>query len=100
MKTDEKTYTTYILRCSDGTYYTGYARSLKDRLRKHQLGLGAKYTRTRRPVELVASWTFPSRSQAMKLEAAIKRQNRRKKESFIKGKPSPEEMEEDLLKGN
>lgn len=95
-----KTYTTYILQCSDGSYYTGYARCLEDRVRLHQEGLGAKYTRSRRPVRVMASWTFPSRSTAMKVEAAIKKCSRHQKEKLIKKKPSPRQMEEDFLQGS
>ena len=97
MSNEEKTFTTYILRCSDGTYYTGYARSLENRVRLHQEGRGAKYTRSRRPVRLVASWSFSSRSTAMRLESAIKKCSHRQKEALIRKKPSPGQMEEDFL---
>lgn len=100
MLNEKKTYTTYILKCSDGTYYTGYARSLEDRIRLHQEGRGAKYTRSRRPVQLAASWPFSSRSTAMKLEAAIKKCSHKEKEVLVQKKPSPKQMEEDFLKNN
>ncbi len=77
----------YIVRCVDGTLYTGYARDLETRIKEHNgegnsrsaKKLGAKYTRGRRPVELVYSEKFASRSEALKREAAIKKLSRVKK---------------------
>jgi len=69
----------YILRCGDGTLYTGCTNDLTRRVKAHQEGKGAKYTRSRLPVELVYSEPAADRSQALRREAAIKRLTRREK---------------------
>ncbi len=76
---EEKRYYTYILRCSDGTLYTGYAADPKLRVRAHNAGKGAKYTRTRLPVTLIYTECFPSRSAAQQREAQIKQLSRAQK---------------------
>lgn len=76
-------YYTYIARCSDGSLYTGYCRDLKEREEKHNLGLGARYTKTRRPLEFVYFEEFLNRSDAMKREAEIKKWKKTEKESLI-----------------
>jgi predicted GIY-YIG superfamily endonuclease len=62
----------YIVRCADGTLYTGYARDPEERARAHNTGRGAKYTAKRRPVSLVYSEECPSRSAALKREYELK----------------------------
>lgn len=62
----------YILKCSDGTLYTGITNNLEKRIKKHNEGKGAKYTRGRGPVALVKSFTLNSKSEALKLERKIK----------------------------
>lgn len=69
----------YILRCADGTLYTGWTNDLEKRLQTHNSGKGAKYTRSRRPVELVYTESFATRSEAMKREAEIKKLSREEK---------------------
>lgn len=70
----------YIVRCGDGTLYTGVARNLRKRIEEHNSGeKGARYTRSRRPVELVYSERVPSRSEALKRECEIKRLPRAQK---------------------
>jgi len=69
----------YIVRCSDNTLYTGWAVDVAARVRVHNAGRGAKYTRTRRPVKLVYSEELPTRAEAMKRERQIKRYPRVKK---------------------
>ena len=69
----------YILRCGDGTLYTGIALDVQVRLAQHQAGKGARYTRGRGPVELVYQEQASSRSTASQREAAIKRIPRREK---------------------
>ena len=76
-------YLVYILRCGDGTLYTGCTNDLARRLRAHQAGRGAKYTRSRLPVELVYQEAVPDRSAALQREAAIKRLDRRRKLALI-----------------
>ena len=74
---------TYILRCGDGTLYTGWTNDLKKRVKAHNLGKGAKYTKPRRPVKLVYYEEFTTRGEAMKRECAIKRMGRKEKEEMI-----------------
>lgn len=73
----------YILQCSDGTYYTGYAVDLEKRLQQHQSGIACKYTRGRRPVVLVYREELTSKSQAMSREAQIKKMPRKQKQLLI-----------------
>jgi len=77
----------YILKCADGTLYTGYARDLKKRISEHNGKSkveGAKYTRSRRPVKLMYQEEFPSRSAAQQREYAIKQLSRPQKQQLIK----------------
>ena len=76
---------TYILRCRDGTLYTGWTNDLDRRLAAHNGGAGAKYTRSRRPVELVYYETYPTKQEAMGREARIKRLTRVEKLALIAG---------------
>lgn len=75
----------YIVRCRDGTLYTGITTDLDRRIKDHNRGTGSKYTASRRPVKLVYSEPHPDRSSALKREAQIKRFTRREKENLIKG---------------
>jgi putative endonuclease len=69
----------YLLRCADGTIYTGWTFDVMRRVRDHQRGRGARYTRARRPVELIYHERVPSRRAAMRREVAIKRMSRQRK---------------------
>lgn len=69
----------YILQCSDGTFYTGCSTDTQARLKRHNAGKGAKYTRTRRPCRLVYEATVQGQSEALKLERRIKKLSRAKK---------------------
>ena len=80
-------YLVYILRCGDGTLYTGCTNDLDRRLRAHQAGRGAKYTRSRLPVELVHREAAADRPAALRREAAIKRMDRRAKLALIAAGP-------------
>jgi putative endonuclease len=75
----------YILRCRDGSYYTGHTDKLEQRLAEHELGLGADWTRRRRPVELVWCADAPSREEALAFERRAKNWSRAKKEALIAG---------------
>ena len=75
---------TYIVRCSDGTLYTGWTNNLKGRLKAHNEGKGAKYTRSRRPVDLVYWEVFDTKAEAMQREWAIKHLTRKKKLELCK----------------
>lgn len=81
---------TYILRCGDGTYYTGWTNDLKKRLEDHNLGRGAKYTRAHLPVILVYYECFETKEEAMRREAAIKKLSRPQKERLIASRPVPD----------
>lgn len=74
---------TYILRCSDGTLYTGWTNDIEKRLKDHNSGRGAKYTRGRLPAELVHLEIFATKEEAMSREYEIKRLSRIKKEKLI-----------------
>ncbi|ERF49274.1 MULTISPECIES: GIY-YIG nuclease family protein [Staphylococcus] len=73
----------YIVKCSDGTLYTGYAKDIEQRIAKHNAGKGAKYTKVRRPVTLVYSEVFETKSAALKREYEIKTFSRQKKIQMI-----------------
>ena len=74
----------YILRCADGSYYTGHTENLESRLAAHQRGEITGYTETRRPVELVFTEEFYAREDALGRERQIKGWSRAKKEALIK----------------
>ena len=78
---------TYILKCKDDSLYTGWTNDLKKRITCHNAGKGAKYTKARRPVELVYYEEFQTREEAMKREYAIKQLSRKEKEALIKTRP-------------
>lgn len=69
----------YILECSDGTYYTGWTIDPERRVAQHNKGIGARYTKTRRPVQLVYLEEQPDKITALKRERAIKALPRKKK---------------------
>lgn len=74
----------YVLRCKDGSLYTGYTNDVKKRLESHQKGTASKYTRSRRPVKIAASWKYKTKSEAIRAEAAFKKLSRSEKLSHIK----------------
>ena len=74
----------YVVECNDGSFYTGYATDVERRVREHDRGEGAKYTRGRAPVELVHSEAFDSKSAAMSREYEIKQLSRRQKERLVR----------------
>lgn len=73
----------YILTCSDGTLYTGWTNDIEKRVKVHNEGKGAKYTKARRPVTLSYTESFETKSEAMKREAAIKKLSRAEKLKLI-----------------
>jgi predicted GIY-YIG superfamily endonuclease len=75
----------YILRCADGTLYTGITKDLARRTRQHNAGTAARYTRSRRPVKFVYQEPQRGQSLALKREAAIKKLTRREKLALIRG---------------
>lgn len=74
---------TYIVKCKDGTLYTGWTNNLEKRIKDHNDGKGAKYTKARLPVELVYYETFGTKEEAMSREYAIKQLSRKEKEELI-----------------
>lgn len=79
----------YILKCNDNTLYTGYTDDLVRRTQMHNAGRGAKYTRSRLPVELVYQEELTDKSAALKREAAIKRLTRAQKLALIADARTP-----------
>ena len=75
----------YILRCGDGSLYTGISDDVPRRLAAHRAGKGAKYTRGRGPLELVYTQALPDKSAALRREAEIKKLRREEKEKLIAG---------------
>lgn len=74
---------TYLLECADKTLYCGWTNDLEKRLKAHNFGIGAKYTKPRRPVVLVYYEEFQTKEEAMKREAAIKKLTRSEKIKLI-----------------
>ena len=73
----------YILRCVDSSFYCGITNDLKDRLKEHNSGEGAKYTKTRLPVKLIYFEEYPDKSSACKREIEVKRWRREKKQKLV-----------------
>ncbi len=76
-------YYVYVLQCADKTLYTGYTNDLQKRIKVHNLGKGAKYTRARLPVTLVYYEEVETKSIALSREHGIKKMTRRQKEILI-----------------
>ncbi len=75
----------YVLRCADGTLYTGWTNDVERRVAAHSAGTGSRYTKSRLPVELVHARPMADRSAAMREEARIKRLSRREKLALLAG---------------
>jgi len=80
---EEEIYYIYILRCRDGSLYTGWTNDLAKRIEAHNKGQGAKYTKGRGPVELIYHEEYSNKSEALKREYAIKRLSRAQKLELI-----------------
>lgn len=98
-----KTWTLYIIRCADGSLYTGITVDLERRFKEHQAvgegigtkkgaSKGAKYLRGRGPLQLIYSTAVESHSVALKLEYKIKKLSRLKKEAIVSGRFSPVQL--------
>ena len=74
---------TYMVRCKDNSLYTGWTNNLEKRIEAHNTGKGAKYTKTRGPVELVYYEQFETKEEAMSREYAIKQMTKKQKEKMI-----------------
>ena len=75
---------TYMVRCRDGSLYTGWTTDIEKRVKAHNEGKGAKYTHSRRPVRLAYYEAFETKEEAMKREYAIKHMNKAAKEKLVK----------------
>ena len=73
----------YIVICSDNTLYTGYTTNVEHRIATHNTGKGARYTRARLPVSLAVSWECVGKSEALRMEYALKRFSRAQKLRLI-----------------
>ena len=85
---------TYILKCKDGSLYTRWTNDLEQRVAAHNTGKGAKYTKARRPVELVYFEEFETKEQAMKREYAIKQMARKDKLELVRRKEKADDRSE------
>jgi putative endonuclease len=85
-------FVTYILRCADDTLYTGWTVDIEARLRKHNEGKGARYTRARTPVTLERLWEFDTKPKAMQAEWHLKRLSRWQKLQLIEGQKDISEV--------
>ena len=85
---------TYILKCKDGSLYTGWTNDLEQRVAAHNTGKGAKYTKARRPVELVYFEEFETKEQVMKREYAIKQMARKDKLELVRRKEKADDRSE------
>lgn len=78
-------YYVYMVRCSDGSLYTGFTNAVESRVKAHNAGKGAKYTRSRRPVQLVYTEEHQSKREALQRERAIKALTKEEKENLVQG---------------
>ena len=86
----------YMLRCGDGSLYTGWSTDVQRRLARHRAGTASRYTASRLPVELVLARAMADRGAAMREEARIKRLDRRSKLALIASETPPERLREGL----
>jgi len=89
MPRPDKPWFVYLVRCRDGSIYTGISDDVDARVKTHNLGKGAKYTAQRRPVTLLYSEPHPNHSGARKRELQLKRWPKQKKEALAAGFPKP-----------
>ena len=95
-----KKWVVYLVRCSDKSLYCGISNDLKNRLIEHNSGKGARYTRSRRPVELVGTSPEMTKGEALRLEYRIKQLSAGKKMAELKGKESGMTISEKDLQEN
>ena len=81
---EDEMYYVYLLRCADGTLYCGSTNNLQRRVKMHNGGRGAKYTKARRPVQLVYWEAAGEKSDALRREAAVKRLTRQRKLELVR----------------
>ena len=83
MEKSEKQHTFYVLECKDGSYYAGYTNDLVKRVKVHNAGKGAKYTRARGPVSCIYSELYETKQEAMQAEYAFKQLTRKQKIDYM-----------------
>lgn len=83
MEKSEKQHTFYVLECKDGSYYAGYTNDLVKRVKVHNEGKGAKYTRAKRPVTCIYSELYETKQEAMQAEYAFKQLTRKQKIKYM-----------------
>lgn len=83
MEKSEKQHTFYVLECKDGSYYAGYTNNLEKRIKVHNEGKGAKYTRAKRPVSCIYSELYETKQEAMQAEYAFKQLTRKQKTNYM-----------------
>lgn len=83
LSNDSSAFFVYVLACADGTLYTGYTNDVEQRVRAHNAGKGAKYTRSRTPVEVVAQARFATKHEVMSAEYRFKRLSRNAKDGLL-----------------
>lgn len=93
-QTAERVWYLYVVQCSDGTLYTGITVDIQRRVDQHNKGRGAAYTRSRRPVMLLAVWPFRGQRAAIQAERAFKQLNRKHKLDIIENAQSFHGMEQ------
>ena len=80
----------YVVRCANGSLYTGYAKDIEARIAAHNAGKGGRYTRVHRPVELTAAWSFATKREALQVEYRIKQLPRQKKLELVQQPAIPQ----------
>ena len=83
MEKSENQHTFYVLECKDGSYYAGYTNDLVKRVKVHNEGKGAKYTRAKRPVTCIYSEIYETKQEAMRAEYTFKQLTRKQKKEYM-----------------
>ena len=86
----------YVLQCKDGSFYAGYTNNIEERIRKHNAGKGAKYTRAKRPVTLLHFEEYETKTEAMQAEYRFKQLKRSEKEKVVGMEGKENEATEEL----
>lgn len=82
-------YFVYVVRCVDGSLYTGYTKDIEARIAAHNAGKGGRYTKAHCPVELLAAWRFETKREALQIEYRIKQLPRQKKLELVQQSDIP-----------
>jgi putative endonuclease len=90
-------YYAYIIRCADGSYYTGYTKNIENRMKLHKTGKGARYTKIHKPRKLAYAEEYASISEAMQRERKIKRLSHKQKKDLINSQKEERKSEANSL---